>query len=140
MKKCLKALCLLLLGYALFTLAPAPTFVDAFESEKYFFTSFFAAPKDWIGTIVLWKYVVVFITFISIIIAMVVCGLKCKCGKKHIKKQTKDKKVKISNSVVTLDTDGKAVTVVEDVDVGIVMSNNTPTSHPGRFIRVNTKK
>ena len=130
MKKALKIFLWVIVCFAVITLTQSATFAGVWELEKTFLTGFWDAPKDWLGTVVLWKYVAVGLSAFGVIVTAAVSltrkGLK--------KRNQKPRKVR-----------GKAGPheprkLNNVVDGGVVMSSTAKTHNPTKFTRVLPKE
>lgn len=132
MKKALKIFLCVIVCFVVITLAQSATFAGVWELEKAFLTGFLDSPKDWLGTVVLWKYVVVGLSALCVIMTAVVSliqkGLK-KRKPKQCKERRKEEKRPPEPRKLNNVTDG-----------GVVISSTAKTSNPTRFTRVPPKE
>lgn len=133
MKKALKIFLWVIVCFVVLTLAQAATFAGVWEVEKTFLTGFWNAPADWLGTIILWKYVVVAAAVLGVIVTAAV-SLARKGLKKRKVKTPKQPKVKEEPKPPVEPRKIKAT------DGGVVMSSTAKTSNPTKFIRVPPKE
>lgn len=112
------------------TLTQAATFAGIWAIEKEFLTGVWTAPSEWLGTVILWKYVAVGLSILGVLFTSAVT-LTRKGLKKRTPKVKKQKKVPTPKEVKPAET---------SVEIGTVMSNTTRTSNPGKFTRVPPKK
>lgn len=132
MKRALKIFLWVIVCFAVITLSQAATFAGVWELEKTFLTGFWNAPKDWIGTVVLWKYAAVGLSALGVIVTAAV-SLTRKGLKKRKPKQRKEKRKE-----ETRPPEPRKLNNV--TDGGVVMSSTAKTSNPTKFTRVPPKE
>lgn len=132
MKRVLKIFLWVIVCFAAITLSQAATFAGVWGLEKTFLTGFWNAPKDWIGTVVLWKYAAVGLSALGVIVTAAV-SLTRKGLKKRKPKQRKEKRKE-----ETRPPEPRKLNNV--TDGGVVMSSTAKTSNPTKFTRVPPKE
>lgn len=136
MKKILKIFLFVIVCSAVITLTQSATFVGVWGFEKTFLTGFWTAPSEWLGTVVLWKYVAVGLSVLGVIVTAIVSLVK-KCLKKRKSRQRKQRlEVRV--------TEPRKATVTEPrkakaTDGAVVISSTAKTSNPTKFTRVPPK-
>lgn len=133
MKKALKIFLFVAVCAVVITLTGSVTFVGVWEFEKTFFVGFWSTPFEWLGTVVLWKYVVFVISALLLIVTAIVSLVK----KSLKKRKPRQRKQHLEATV----TETREATVTEPrkakaTDGGVVISSTAKTSNPTKFTRV----
>lgn len=129
MKKALKIFLWLIVCSAVVTLTQSATFAGVWELEKIFLTGLWTAPSEWLGTVVLWKYAVVGLSALGVIVTATVILTRKGLKKRKPKKSKQPSEARPPEPRKVKATDG-----------GVVISSTAKTSNPTKFIRVPPKE
>lgn len=129
MKKALKNFLCVIICSAVITLTQSATFAGVGELEKTFLTGFWTAPSEWLGTVVLWKYVAVALSALGVIVMAVASLTRKGLKKRKPKKSKQPSEVRPHEPRKVKATDG-----------GVVISSTAKTSNPTKFTRVPPKE
>lgn len=129
MKNAVKIFLCTILCLVVITLTQSVTFAGVWDIEKSVLVGLWDAPLDWIGTVAFWKYVVVALSVVGVIVMAVVSLIRLGLNKrkmKHRKHKSDSKPIepKKANNAAN----------------GVVISSVSKTSSPSKFTRVTPKE
>lgn len=128
MKITLKFLLFAVVSALVLTFAQASTFVGVWEVEREFLTQVWVSPRAWLGSIVLWKYVVVLAAILSVVVAAIITLIRKSASKRKLKNGKR------------APTREEAKVLNNETTSGVVHSGKAKTSAPRGFTRVTPKK